>query len=84
MCVRVHTISISVIADFSAFALVTVHVCIHAHAQTHSCVQDLDHLQALSLDNCNLRGRSIHKLFTVFVCTTSLTSLSLAQNEVSF
>lgn len=43
-------------------------------------LQDLNRLQALTLDACDLRERTIHKLFTVFVCTTSLTSLSLADN----
>lgn len=44
-------------------------------------LQDMSKLSALTLDGCGLKGGSIKKLFTVFVCTTTLTSLSLANNE---
>ena len=44
-------------------------------------LKDLSHLQALSMEACALTGRSVQQMLTLFICSTSLESLSLAHNE---
>ena len=43
-------------------------------------LQGLEQLQALSLEACGLTGRGVQRLLSLFACSTSLTSLSLAHN----
>ena len=44
-------------------------------------LQDLSRLQALSMEACELTSRSVQKMLSLFVCSTSLESLSLAHNK---
>jgi len=44
-------------------------------------LQDLARLQALSLEACELTSRSVQRMLSLFVCSTSLESLSLAHNK---
>jgi len=53
----------------------------YALAEFGLVLQDLCRLQAFSMEACALTGRSVQKMMTLFACSTSLQSLSLAHNE---
>ena len=57
------------------------HACQYALAELGLVLQDLCRLQAFSMEACALTGRSVQKMMTLFACSTSLQSLSLAHNE---
>lgn len=62
-------------------ALTFENVLQYALAELGLVLQDLCRLQAFSMEACSLTGRSVQKMMTLFACSTSLQSLSLAHNE---